>query len=122
MSRGEFLALAMESAHRSPLSAVLRSGYADDGEMAAWLKPYATTALFDGYVTEGSCRANEPITVREAAELVFALTGAPAREGEEQSAANLRQCGVWVSPVEDVPLTRGEAAVLLVRTVEMLER
>ena len=54
MSRGEFLVLAMESAHRSPLSAVLRSGYEDDGEMAAWLKPYATTARFDGYVTEGS--------------------------------------------------------------------
>ena len=125
MSRGEFLVLAMESAHRSPLSAVLRSGYEDDGEMAAWLKPYATAARFDGYVTEGSCRANEPITVREAAELVnavFALTDAPAREGEEQSAANLRQCGVWDSPVEDVPLTRGEAAMLLIRTVEMLER
>lgn len=124
MSRGEFLTLCMASAGHPPLAAVLRSPYADDEQLSAWLKPYATAALLDGYVAEEYCRADAPVTLREATALldaVFSLTDAPAREGESQSAANLRQCGIWDSAEEDASLSRGQAAVLLVRTLEALE-
>ena len=73
MSRGEFLAMCMELSGRELLSGVRSTGFADDGAIPAWLKPYVSTALLDnvisGYVQAGGAvfDAAAPVSRAEAA-------------------------------------------------------
>lgn len=124
VSRVEFLSLCMACAEQRLLSAVESTGYEDDAELEAWTKPYVATALFDG-IGADSARFNgsEAILPSEAGELVnrcFMLTNAAVCAEESQSMANLRACGLWDAMLQsEEPLTRSDAAVLLVKAMEL---
>ncbi len=126
VSRGEFLGLCMACAGRNILSAVETTGYGNDAELPAWLKPYVATALFDGIeAPSGEYEADAPIFPSEASALVnrcFALSGSP-EVGVEQSKANLRACGLWDTALDsEEPLTRSDAAILLVKAMELRQK
>lgn len=139
ITRGEFLALCMKAAGVETLRGVESTGYRDDAEIEAWLKPYVSTALLEGYADAG--RAGDAATFdgeavpdgNEAAVLldrVFRVTNVKAdvaclAEGgadwSAQAVANLSACGVLTDdrPALDTPLTRGEAALMLQRAMDI---
>ena len=51
VTRGEFLSMCMTLSGDELLSGVAATGFADDAEIAEWLKPYVATALMDGVVS-----------------------------------------------------------------------
>ena len=138
VTRGEFVAMAMEVAGMEALSGVTRTGFADDEAIPTWAKPYAASALKAGLV-QGSraadgqtvFQAEAPITAAEAAVLLdralqvtdvsaetWAAAGVPA--WAVQSAANLSTCGVLPAGGDlSGELTRGEAAQLLCSALEL---
>ena len=124
MTKGEYLALCMACAGRKPLSGIESTGYEDDVSLSPWIKPYAATALFDG-ISAPSREYNEKALVypAEAAELInrcFGFSTANIRIHENQSIANLRACGLWDSAFDrEEPLTRSDAAILLVKAMEI---
>lgn len=138
MSRAQFTALAMAAAGLEALEGVTVTGFADDPAMAAWAKPYVSSALRSG-VVQGSYdetgqvvfQAGEPITAAEAAVLLnrairvtdVSETFAPdAPAWCAQAVANLSSCGAMpASAVLEEPLTRAQAAVMLSRALEVME-
>ena len=55
VSRGEFLAMCMKLSDTRLLEGVSRTGFADDGDIPQWQKPYVTAAVL-GDIVEGSRR------------------------------------------------------------------
>jgi len=53
--RGEFLAMSMRLVDADLLSGIHRTGFADDAYIAAWLRPYVSTAVLDGVVRGLHC-------------------------------------------------------------------
>jgi len=72
VSRGEFLALVMETADR-PVTSVTMTGFCDDASIPTWAKAYAAAGVAEGIVQgrttgEGAAfQAGDPITFNEAA-------------------------------------------------------
>ena len=140
VTRGEFVAMAMDAAGVETLAGVERTGFADDEAIPTWAKAYAASALKAGLV-QGSrgadgqvvFQAEEPITAAEAAVLLdralqvtdvsaetWAAEGVPAWAA--QSAANLATCGVLpADSTLESALTRGEAAQMLCSALELLD-
>ena len=140
VTRGEFVAMAMDAAGVEALAGVERTGFADDEAIPTWAKAYAASALKAGLV-QGSrgadgqvvFQAEEPITAAEAAVLLdralqvtdvsaetWAAEGVPAWAA--QSAANLATCGVLpAGSTLESTLTRGEAAQMLCSALELLD-
>ena len=138
VSRGEFVAMAMEVAGVEALSGVERTGFADDGSIPTWAKPYASSALKAGLV-QGSrdadgqvCfQADAPITAAEAAVLLEralqvtdvsadAMAAVDVPAWAAQSAADLSACGVlYVEDGLGDTLTRADAAQLLCAALEL---
>lgn len=132
VSRGEFLSWSLETAGADVMSGAFSTGFSDDESIPAWVKPYVATALLRGYAC---CRADAEafdaagaVTLNDAAALLDSLLRvSPARaESAEtwgaQAVSNLTACGVIESggaPLE-TPLTRADAAVLLLRARELL--
>lgn len=138
VTRGEFVAMAMNAAGMEALEDVERTGFADDVSIPTWAKPYVSSALKAGLVqgsrsSDGQVvfQAEEPITAAEAAVLLdraLQVTDVSAdtlaEEGiptwAAQSAANLATCGVLsLDGGLSAPLTRGEAAELLCGALEL---
>lgn len=140
VTRGEFVAMAMDAAGVEALAGVERTGFADDEAIPTWAKAYAASALKAGLV-QGSrdadgqvvFQAEEPITAAEAAVLLdralqvtdvsaetWAAEGVPVWAA--QSAANLATCGVLpAGSTLESTLTRGEAAQMLCSALELLD-
>ena len=77
VTRGEFVAMAMNAAGMEALEDVERTGFADDVSIPTWAKPYVSSALKAGLVqgsrsSDGQVvfQAEEPITAAEAAVLL----------------------------------------------------
>lgn len=137
--REEFLAMCMEVTGTKLLSGVTRTGFADDEAIAVWAKPYVATALMDGvvsgYTSTGGAvfQPADEISVYEAAVLLDRLlniTDVSASAQDEatpvwaaQSAANLRACRLFSfdRAGSDDPLTRAEAAKMLLSAKQFLE-
>lgn len=144
VSRGEFVAMAMDVCGIEALKDVERTGFADDASIPSWNKPYVSSALKAGLVQgsqneEGQVvfQAGSPITKAEAsvlldrmlrisdvAEPTFAGTDVPA--WASQSAANLASCGVLQADSSGTlglsgTLTRADTAELLCGALEILE-
>ena len=137
VTRGEFLSMCMTLSGEKLLSAVAATGFADDEEIEAWLKPYVATALMDGIVSGYSVSGGavfspeEPITAQEAAVMLdnvldttdvasTALTDS-VPEWAAQAAGNLAACGVITEgEAFSETLTRSAAADMLVRALEVL--
>lgn len=135
ISRAQFTALALACAGVEPLEAVTLTGFADDEVMAAWVKPYVSSALKAG-VVQGSYdeqgrvvfQADSPITAAEAAVVVdraIRVTDVPGVDADawySQSVANLSSCDALpASAVLDEPLTRAQAAVILSGALDVME-
>ena len=141
LTRGEFVAMAMNTCGVEALEGVERTGFADDAAIPTWAKPYVSSALKAGLVQgtrneEGQVvfQSNSPVTLAEAsvlldrmlsisdvAEETLCLAGAPA--WASQAAANLVSCGVMDEESSlSQPLTRGEAAQLLCGALDVLEQ
>ncbi len=138
VTRAEFLGMCMALTGSELISGVLSTGFADDADIDAWLKPAVATALMDGvvsgYSVEGGAvfSPDEPVTRQEAAVMLdnalgtteVAATaisdGVPAWAA--QAAANLSAAGVITEgEAFSEPLTRADAAEMLVRALEVLE-
>lgn len=131
VSRGEFLAMLMDLRGIDPEVGLQRSGFVDEAEAAAWVRPYLASALRRGIVRgypsqEGLVfLPNQPITQAEAALMVSRALGleelqpAAALEGEKGlpawvggAGAALAAAGIDFAPAAE-PLTRQQAADLL---------
>ncbi|MCD7844480.1 MAG: Ig-like domain-containing protein [Oscillospiraceae bacterium] len=141
VTRGEFLTMCMTAAGCDLLQGVSSTGFGDDADIDAWLKPYVATALLKGYVqgVETSTGANfcpdEDITLRDACLMLNSVLGvtdvvsAAAYVGQDnanttwaQAVANLTACSVMLSDWEDIDqvLTRAGAAELLANAIGLL--
>ncbi|MCD7770165.1 MAG: S-layer homology domain-containing protein, partial [Oscillospiraceae bacterium] len=141
VTRGEFLTMCMTAAGCDLLRGVSSTGFGDDADIDAWLKPYVATALLKGYVegVETSTGANfypdEDITLRDACLMLNSVLGvtdvvsAAAYVGEDnahttwaQAVANLTACSVMLSDWDDIDqvLTRAGAAELLANAIGLL--
>lgn len=140
VTRSQFVAMVMDTAGLEALEDVERTGFADDGIIETWAKPYVASALKSGLIQgsldgEGQAvfRGSETVTAAEAAVLLdralqvtdvdaqtFASADAPAWAA--QSAANLSTCGMLDSGTSlGTQLTRGEAAQLLCAALEWMD-
>ncbi len=140
VTRSQFVAMVMDTAGLEALEDVERTGFADDGIIETWAKPYVASALKSGLIQgsldgEGQAvfRGGETVTAAEAAVLLdralqvtdvdaqtFASADAPAWAA--QSAANLSTCGMLDSGTSlGTQLTRGEAAQLLCAALEWMD-
>ena len=139
VTRGEFLAMAMDTAEVETLAGVTRTGFADDEDIPTWAKPYVSAALMGGLI-QGSrdeagqvvFQANDPITRAEAAVMLDRMLGvtdvdagafgpAEAPVWAAQAAANLTTCGVLEGGSLGDSLTRAEAAGLLRASLDLLD-
>ena len=140
VTRSQFVAMVMDTAGLEALEDVERTGFADDGIIETWAKPYVASALKSGLIQgsldgEGQAvfRGSETVTAAEAAVLLdralqvtdvdaqtFASADAPAWAA--QSAANLSTCGMLDGGTSlGTQLTRGEAAQLLCAALEWMD-
>lgn len=141
VSRAQFTALAMAAAELDVMKEASVTGFADDEVMAAWCKPFVSSALRSG-VVQGSFdengqvvfQAGAPITAAEAAVLLnralrvtdVAETFAPVSGDTPawcvQAVANLSSCNALpASAVLSEPLTRSQAAVMLSAALDLVE-
>ena len=138
VTRGEFLAMCMELCGRELLSGVKSTGFADDGDMDAWLKPYVSTAVIDGVISgdteTGAFGSEQPITQAEAAVMlnnILRPTDVSAAGLEDngavpawaaQSVANLTACRVISGETSDSEsLTRAQAARMLTAAAGLIK-
>lgn len=142
VTREEFLAMCMTVSGAKPLSGVRSTGFADDGDIAVWAKPYVGAALRNGFISgysgEGGAvfSPTQPISVLEAAVILdrtMALTDAVSAwfawddsvpAWAMQSAANVASCGLlpYGCRFSDAALTRGQAAEMLCGAMDVLAK
>lgn len=138
VTRGEFLSMCMSLTGGELLTGVTSTGFADDADIDAWLKPYVATALMDGLVSGYSVSGgavfepDSPITAQEAAVMLdnaidttdvaaTALTDS-VPSWCAQATANLAACGIITEGrLLEQNLTRAAAAEMLVRAMDVLE-
>ena len=128
----------------TPLLSGLRStGFADDGDIAVWAKPYVGTALRNGVVS--GCRGDDggvvfapdrAVSAAEAAvildrsiELTDAVSAWFAWDSAvpawaAQSAANIASCGLlpYGCSFSDTALTRAQAAEMLCAAMDVMAK
>lgn len=142
ITRSEFLAMCMKLADTELLTGVQSTGFADDEAIAAWAKPYVSTALKEGIISgyakdeNGAVFSpNAPISVSEAAVMLdkaLHLTDVSQvwYSDEEavpvwaaQSTANVIACGVMPATTSAAAptLTRAEAAEMLAAALDVLK-
>ena len=138
VTRGEFLTMCMELTGGKILSGVSTTGFADDDAIPTWQKPYVATALMNGtisgYSSDGAATfsGQAPITCAESAVMLSSILsvtnvssfdtdrGTPVWAG--QAVANLNACRILpVGFVSDAPLTRAQAAEMLVSAMDILK-
>ena len=134
VTRGEFLVMAMRVLNLAPDDAVLTSGFADEAETPAWLRPYITAAyrsgLISGMAAEDGLefRPTTALTKAECAVMLQNMLSLPqpetlsvfaVDEGETiaswavASASALQNAGLNLTPLAAEPLSRRECAELL---------
>jgi hypothetical protein len=143
LTRGEFLAMCATLTELEPLDSIIRTGFADDGQMPVWVKPYVSAALMQGmisgYRTESGAAIFAPQVVISQAEAVVMLNNALgisnvksasffAEDGSvpawaSQAVANLSACDVIgdISMTSTNVLTRADAAKMLAQASTVLE-
>ena len=141
VTRGEFLVLCMNTADCDILTGVSSTGFYDDDEIDAWLKPYVATALMRGFIRgqeseDGPVfRPNDPITLSDACVMLNAVLGVTdvvsaaayfddAENPAAQSVANLTAAGIMPDRWNDlsVSVTRADAAGMLCAAMGLLAR
>ncbi|MGI6027830.1 MAG: Ig-like domain-containing protein [Candidatus Heteroscillospira sp.] len=135
VSRGEFLAMCMKLADSELLTGVQRTGFADDSDIAQWLRPYVSTALLSGAISGESTDSGavfapgRPISGAEAAVMLDHVLGLQNvshmnQDGSvpvwaEQSVMNLSSSRILTyGEAASESLTRAEAAEILLRAMD----
>ena len=136
VSRGNFLSAALTTFGVDRLSTVAQTGFADDGVIPVWAKPYAATGLKLGAVrglrngagqiifssdttitlAEASVMLNRLLRISDVPASAFFAQQHTAPAWAYQATANLTACGVLPHPTAttlSATLTRGEMANLL---------
>ncbi len=140
VSRGEFLVMCM-SVTGAELMDVKSTGFFDDGSIPVWQKPYVTTAVMGDLITGSPLDGHlvfspdEPITFAQASVLLNNALGITDvyLDGSEpaapawayQASSNLASCDMLPDVAQGVsaaPVTRSDAARLLARAMELMER
>ena len=141
LTRSEFLAMAMDAAALAVPEEVQLTGFADDGVIPTWAKSYASAAVREGLITgvstaEGlSFCGEDAITLGEAAAVMDRLlntantavpTVSTGRNWAAQSVANMEAAqviaaGSFGSTAASEPITRAEAAEMLVSALRLIE-
>lgn len=142
VTRGEFLTMCMTAADCDILKGVRSTGFQDDENIDAWLKPYVATALMNGYIqgvateTGAEFRPDEAITMKDACVMLNAVlevtdvVSAASYMGMDsedtvwvQAAANLTACDIMPLRWDDWEqnLTRSQAAEMLQSSMELLK-
>jgi hypothetical protein len=142
VSRGDFLTMCMKIADMDVLSGVTSTGFADDDQIPAWVKPYVSTALMNGlvsgYASSGTAvfDAASPVSYSEAAVMLNNVLGITdvvsvwADIDEEavptwayQATANLSSCDMMPAGISSMAdsLTRAEAAQMLASAMAVIE-
>lgn len=137
ITRGEYLAMCLKASGTECLCGVQRTGCTNDAELPAWVKPYISTALLNDCSAEvcaenTSYDSDAAIGKEEAAVLLhsaFRITALPqsvktrrlsSSEWSAAAVAGLIACGVFTEqPAPDELLTRGEAAMMLVKAMAL---
>lgn len=144
VTREEFVALCMLLTGQDAAPALRGPGFRDDAAISTWARGYVSAALSSGVIAGSPepdslrpvFRPKEPITMAEAAlilDRVMELTDAVMAWVEledavpvwaRQSAVNLSACGLLPEGCSfaDETLQRGDAAVMLVRAMDLLSR
>jgi hypothetical protein len=136
VSRAEMIAMVVRAVGLDVVP-VVKTGFHDDGDLPVWFKPYASAAFKAGIISgtrlpDGRTviHANDLMTLSQAAALlnnVLRPANAPLTGDEAvpawaaQAMSNLDAAGIlddMTAAAGDHPLTRGEAAMLLVRTID----
>lgn len=146
VTRNEFLAMTLKASGQETLTTISRTGFADDAAIPTWAKGYVASGLKAG-VIQGSpdesgqfhFHGNAAVTRAEASVLldrVLRVThvSKPASYPDSdiapvwayQSAVDLETAGVLTTDETGAlalsqPLTRGDAAQLLVGALDLLE-
>lgn len=143
LTRGQFLVMVMGLVEAEAEPDLTASGFADESETDAWLRPYITTALMNGMISGVSeeeglvfrpqaqlTRAEAAVMLQNILDLPAADTAAVFSSDEEttvpawaqDAVAALSQAGISMdSPADTEPATRRDAAMLLLRVQELLE-
>ena len=139
VSRGEFLTMCMKLAGSDILTGVVTTGFSDDADIPAYMKPYVSTALLsgiiEGYAGSGGTAAvfapDSGISYPEAAVMLdraLKLTKASTDEGgetapawAEQACANLSACSIG-NYTDSGALTREQCAEMLYNAMQVLAR
>ena len=144
VSRGEFLAMAMRLTGAELLTGIVRTGFSDDENIGAWLKPYVSTALYQGIIQgihhdDGRIvfYPEAHITVSEAAVILNGMLGLSnvptagnimtdiqAPVWAHQATVNLRAHDIISFDYPDVylkDLSRADAAEMLLGAAAVLE-
>ncbi len=144
VSRGEFLAMVMETSGRD-VSAVTMTGFCDDEAIPTWAKAYAAAGVSEGIV-QGSAtadglafRSGEPITFNEAATVLNrvldlgdvdlstwyadreAVPSWAAQAVGNMEFANVLSAGSFGSASMAEPVTRADAAEMLCAARTLLD-
>ena len=132
VTRGEFLRLCMLATGQPLLEGVMRSGYSDDASFSPEMRQLAATAAMTGVSrSTGSLSPEDLLSKGEAASMLNTALGLPdisdaaSESGSEtlQACMNLRSVGILRGdyPCGD-PLSREEAAQMLVKAMETMDR
>lgn len=135
LTRGEFLSMCMLLSDEPGFAAVMNTGFADDGEIPTWMKPYVAAASMCNiscdhiYGEERRFDPDYPVSRTEAAVMLdgalnltnvsYLQLDACMSSGEAQSIANLVACGVMEGGAMANTLTRAQAAELIVNAVDL---
>lgn len=144
VSRGEFLAMVLETAG-SDVSDVTMTGFCDDEATPTWAKSYAAAGLTEGVIqgaptAEGvAFRAAEPITFNEAAAVLNralavsdvdltvwyadrdAVPSWAAQAVGNMESVSVLSAGSFGSTAMEETVTRGDAAQMLASAATLLE-
>ncbi|MGI5985724.1 MAG: hypothetical protein GXY01_08845 [Clostridiales bacterium] len=137
VTRGEFLTMCLKLTNSDILSGVITTGFADDSEIPAYMKPYVSTALLTGIITGYSDGINTAvfnggnyISYPEAAVMLnkaLNLTDVNANNYSNaapvwaaQACANLSACRISDYSQEN-QLTRADCAKLLYNAMDIIE-
>jgi hypothetical protein len=145
VSRGEFLALLVNALDLGKLQDGMQTGFADDDDIPAWMRPYVTfglnASIVQGKETRDGQRvfaANAPITRNQASVMVnkslqiansgmvsVFITNKETPSWAVQSVANLRSVGLLDAAEMfflDEPMTRADVVVMVHNAVTLKEQ
>lgn len=139
VTRGEFLSMCMIVADEPVISAVMNTGYSDDEDIPAWMKPYVTATVMKGmddpavgglgncFQPEASITRSEAVTMLNKAlglnDVSYLQLDAALQPEVAQACANLTASGIIrEGNLVEETMSRMDAAELLSKALELMSR